>query len=360
MKPAIVLFSLALSFTVAAANEKLDNLVSKIARREIDAGRVIGMTVGVAQGDEIMLLKGYGISDLENGIEASGSGVYRIGSITKMFTAAGIMLLLEDGSVSLEDPLSKYIPEYPKPTGDKVTIKHLLNHTSGIYSFTDRPDRIQTMRTDLTSDEVLAQFQDEPVHFEPGESFRYCNSGYVLLGLILEAASEQKFGQFLNERIFEPLKLVATYLDSNVKIIPNRVRGYSKWGESIVNANYTSMTQPFAAGAMASTAGDLIKWQRALVNDQLLDPKSYQLMTTRGEQNDGKSIPYGFGCFVSPANGKKPAQIWHGGGIPGFISELVYFPESDLTVVVLTNAMTSQANRMSREIARGFINLNRG
>ncbi|NNE90072.1 MAG: beta-lactamase family protein [Verrucomicrobiales bacterium] len=353
----VSLFTLAVSSAGICADSKIDELVSSIAERQIKAGRVVGVSIGIARGDEIVHLKGYGTADLENDVAATEKGVYRIGSITKMFTAAAILLLVEEEKLNLDDPLSKFIPDYPEPVGDEVTVLHLLQHTSGIFSFTDIPNRRLQMRMDVKHEEVVERFKDKPVHFEPGEKFRYCNSGYFLLGMIIEKVSGQKYGAFLEERIFQPLDLKSTYLDRNLRVIPHRVRGYAKWGENTVNANYTSMTQPFSAGAMASTAGDLIHWQRALVNGDLLKPESYEQMTTAGERNDGKSIPYGLGCFVNPGDDNKPKQIWHGGGIPGFISELVYFPESDLTIVILTNSMQAQANKMSREIASGILEL---
>jgi CubicO group peptidase (beta-lactamase class C family) len=267
-----------------------------------------------------------------------------------MFTAAGILLLVEEGALSLDDPLTKFVPDFPVDPGDRITVRHLLNHTSGLVSFTDLPDHRSIMRHDLKHEEILARFQDKPSMFEPGEKFRYCNSGYYLLGMIIEAVAEQKYEPFLKERILDPLKLDATTYDRHLKVIPNRADGYARWGEDLVRAHYVSMKMPFAAGALASTAEDLIRWSRALTADQLLKPESFEAMTTAGKLNNGKSAPYGFGCFVGRLDGHR--YFRHGGGIPGFVSEFVHFLDDELTVVVLTNAGRNSPRKIADQIAK--------
>lgn len=317
----------------ADGNEKLAQLVSKLVMREINEGRGVGITVAVARGDELIHHKGYGLADVENEVPASEKSVYRIGSITKMFTAAAILLLAEDGKLKLDDPLAKFLPDYP--AGGKITLRHLLNHTSGIVSFTDLPEHREGMRRDLNHEEVLALFQDREVLFQPGEKFRYCNSGYYLLGMVIEAASGKKYEEFLQERIFDPLKLEAMVYDRHGTIIPHRARGYTIWGERKFNAPFVSMMQPFAAGALASTAQNLVRWQRGLVSGALLKPESYQQMIAPGVLNGGKKTNYGLGCFIDKVD--KHVVVRHGGGIQGFITDHAYFPEADLTVVVLSN-----------------------
>ena len=340
--------SLLLQIAFADSKRSLSDAIAKVAAKELsECG--IGITIGVARGDEILHLQGYGIADLENEVPASGKGVYRIGSITKMFTAAAILLLEEEGKLGLDDPLQKFLPDYPDIAG-KVTIRHLLNHTSGIFSFTDIPNRRIDMRLDHSHEEILAKFEDTPLAFEPGEKFKYCNSGYHLLGMVIESVSGQKYHEFLQERIFDPLELTTTTYDRHLKIIPNRVSGYAKWGDSIVNAQYVSMRQPFAAGALASTARDLLKWQRALATHQLLKPESYKKMTSPAALPDGKKSLYGLGCFLGKVDEHR--VIGHGGGIPGFVSELAYFPDEELAIVVLTNAGRNTPRSISRAIAR--------
>jgi CubicO group peptidase (beta-lactamase class C family) len=342
----VLLIGLLIASPAFAADdrEKLAQVVSKLVMREIDEGRGVGITVAVARGDELIHHKGYGLIDIENEVPASEKSVYRIGSITKMFTAVAILLLREDGKLKLEDPLSKFIPDYP--SGDKITLLHLLNHTSGIVSFTDLPEHREGMRKDLKHEEVLALFKDKEMQFQPGEKYRYCNSGYYLLGMVIEIASEKKYEEFLKERIFEPLEMKAIVYDRHGKIIPHRAQGYTLWGKRKYNAPFVSMNQPFAAGSLASTAEDMVLWQRGLVNNSLLKPESYQAMIAPGELNNGKKTKYGLGCVVDKI--AEHAVVRHGGGIPGFITDHAYFPESDLTVVVLTNT--------NRVVPRSIVN----
>ena len=327
--------------------EEVDALASKFSASE----ELTGFTIGVARGKDTLFLKGYGFADLENSVAASETTVYRIGSITKMFTAAAILLLVEEEKISLDDSISKYLNEYPD--GERITIRHLLTHTSGIFSYTDLPGFLKRARHDLKPAEIMALFQDEPVHFSPGEMFRYCNSGYLLLGIILEKVTGQQYETFLKDRIFEPLDLDATVYDRHRKIIPNRARGYAKRGDQTVNAPFVSMSQPYSAGALASTAGDLLNWMRSLAGGKVLNSELFQQMTTPGELINGTKIKYGFGCFLDKVDGR--TAVRHGGGIPGFVSELAYFPESELTVAVLINTNQNVARKMVNQIAKLYL-----
>ncbi len=327
--------------------------IDAIARQEIEEDGGVGMTIGVARGDDILHLEGYGLANVELSVPASAESVYRIGSITKMFTAAGILLLVEDGTLTLDDPLTRWIPDYPADPGDHITVRHLLTHTSGLVNLTDLPDHRAIMRDDLTHEEVLKRFSGRPSLFAPGEQFRYGNSGYYLLGMIIENASERDYETFLRERLLDPLELESTTYDRHLKIIPNRAAGYGRWGGNLVNAPFVSMKTPFAAGALASTAEDLIRWSRALATAKLLKPESFKAMTTPGRLNDGTTTPYGFGCFVGTLDGHP--HVHHGGSIPGFVAELAYFPDQDLTVVVLTNAGRNSPRRIADRIARSML-----
>ena len=334
------------------ADEKLDHLIAEIAQTEIEAKRAVGLTIGVARGDKTLHLKGYGLADIENALPASGDSVYRIGSITKTFTAAAIMLLVEDGKLSLGDPLTKFLPDYPGP-GGAATVRNLLQHTSGIFSFTDAADHRQILRDDMNHQQVLARFTGHDLHFAPGDDYRYCNSGFYLLGMIIEKVSGLSYEEFLKQRIFGPLELKSITYDRHAKIIPNRARGYSLWGEHLVNAPYLSMTKPFAAGALVSNAGDLLQWSSALRRNVLLKPDSFQQMITPGRRTNGKAFAYGLGCQVETLDGHR--VIRHGGGIPGFVSEWTLFPESELSVVVLTNTTSTKPRALADRIARSLL-----
>ena len=335
------------------ADEKLDRLIAGIANGEIKAGRAVGMTFGVARGGETLHLKGYGLADIENSVPASRDSVYRIGSITKMFTAAAILLLVEEEKLHLDDALTKFLPDYPADPGDNITIRHLLQHTSGLFSFTDLPDRRDIMRDDMSHEEIVAQFRDRPLHFQPGEKYRYCNSGYYLLGMIIEEASAQKYADFLVDRIFDPLKLDSVVYDRHATIIPHRARGYAAWGGSKFNAPFVSMTQPFAAGALAADAEDLLQWSKALMGNKLLQPDSFEKMLTPGKLNSGKRTRYGFGCQLETLEGHKVVR--HGGGIPGFVTELAFFPDAELSVVILSNTTSTRPRQLADRISRSLL-----
>ncbi len=337
------------------ADEKLDQLIADIAHSEIQAKRAVGLTVGVGRGDEILHLKGYGLADIENSLPASGDSVYRIGSITKTFTAAAILLLVEDGKLNLDDPLTKFLPDYPGP-GGAATVRNLLQHTSGIFSFTDAPDHRQILRDDMDHEQILARFCQHELHFSPGEAYRYCNSGFYLLGMIIEKVSDNSYEEFLDQRIFQPLELSSIAYDRHAKIIPHRVHGYSIWGENLVNAPFLSMTKPFAAGALVSDAGDLLRWSRALRRNDLLKPDSFQQMITPGQLNNGQAIGYGLGCQVETLDGHQVVR--HGGGIPGFVTEWTLFPESELSIVVLTNTTSTRPRALADRIARSLLTAN--
>jgi D-alanyl-D-alanine carboxypeptidase len=343
----VVLASLLVETRAAAST--LEEVVDSIANEAVESGSTPGLTVGVAHGDEILLAKGYGLADVELSVPASEKTVYRIGSITKQFTAAAILLLAEDDDLALDDPITDLLPDYPTE-GAAITVRHLLNHTSGIKSFTNMPSYRKEMRRDVSHEEIIDRFKDVPPNFAPGEKFRYCNSGYYLLGVILEKASGKSYADFLQERLFQPLSLESTYYDTQARIIPNRARGYSRIGKEFRNAAYVSMTQPFSAGALASTVEDLIAWQRGLAGGKLIAADSYQSMTIPGKLNDGRHTNYGLGLFLRRFDGH--TALRHGGGIKGFRSDLAYFPEIDHTIVVLANCESARPEKLSDRIAK--------
>ncbi len=346
----IVLMILALDDAQLSAESPadLESFVDGLASTTIESGNAIGISIAVAQGDDTLLAKGYGLADVESNTPATAQTVYRIGSITKQFTAAGILQLVEQEKLTLDDPITDYMADYPTQ-GHNVTIRHLLQHTSGIKSFTDLPTYRERMTIDVDHDNIINRVKQEPFHFAPGEKYRYCNSGYYFLGVILEDATDQKYDELLKERIFTPLELSQTYYDRPATIIPHRANGYSNWGGKLRNARYLSMTLPFSAGALASTVEDLVAWQRALVNNKLLSTDSYELMTTTAQLADGKPAAYGLGTFIRKHNGR--LTFGHGGGINGFRSQLVYYPESDYTIVVLANCEQTNPSKLAQQIA---------
>lgn len=326
-------------------------LVSKIdslAEGTLADGPVASLAIGVKRGSDLLLVRGYGLADLELGARATAETVYRIGSVTKQFTAAAVMQLVEAGKIGLDDPMTKYLPDYPTQ-GHTVTIRHLLTHTSGIKSYTSLEGWRSTLTLERTDDELVALFKDESVDFAPGEEWLYNNSGFYLLGMIIERASGETYREYLGAHLFEALGLGGSSYCDERPIIRNRAEGYEQDDGKLVNDAPLSMNQPGAAGALCSTVPDLLNWESALRGGQVVSADSYVQMTTPYELTDGSSTGYGFGLGVGDLEGHP--RVSHGGGINGFVTMLSYFPESDLTIVVLSNTGGGHAGRVARTIA---------
>ncbi len=300
-------------------------------------------TVLVSQDDKLLVNQGYGFADLEWNVPNVPEAKFCLGSLTKQFTAASILLLEERGKLNVEDPVSKYVPDAPA-AWKNITLFNLLTHTSGIPNFTSFPDYGPTEWKDTTPAELVARFRDKPLDFEPGTKFSYSNSGYIVLGYILEKVSGQTYAEFLQKNIFTPLGMTDTGIDNNAVILPKRAQGYSPSGHGMQHAGYTSMTIPFSAGALYSTTGDLLKWEQGLFGGKVLKPVSLTKMTTPFK--DG----YGFGLFITAQNGHK--IINHGGGIEGFNTSLAYYPDDKLVVIVLGNLNGSAPDQIAADLGK--------
>ncbi len=285
-------------------------------------------TVLVTKDGHALLDKGYGSADLEWQIPNAPDVKFRLGLLTKQFTAASILLLEERGKLKVSDPVSKYLPDAP-PAWSKITLYQLLTHTSGIPNFTNFPEYRSTEWKDTTPKELVDRFRDKPLDFEPGSKFSYSNSGYILLGYLLEKISGQTYGDFLQQTIFKPLAMADTGMDNTRMILPKRAQGYAAGPAGLEHAGYTSMTIPFSAGALYSTTSDLAKWETGLYGGKLLAPASLTQMTTPYKEG------YGFGIFIATKDGHKSYS--HGGGIEGFNTSLTYYPDDKLAIVVLSN-----------------------
>jgi len=349
--PALLAAALATTAARAQDAHALVRYVDSVANAAVAEHRTAGVSVAVVKNGRTVLAKGYGFADLENDVPATAETVYRIGSVTKQFTSAAIMRLVEQGKVSLDDTLQKFLPNFPTQ-GNRVTVRHLLNHTSGIKSYTSLGPKWQrVMRLDLATDSLVAMFANEPFDFKPGDKWLYDNSGYFLLGMIIEKVSGKPYGQYLKDELFTPLGLRSTIYCDQAPLIKHRAQGYSVRPDStFINAEPLSMTQPYAAGSLCSTVTDLAAWTLALASGKVVSPASYKLMTTPGTLNDGKPLTYGFGLGVGAVGGHR--QVSHNGGINGFISELHHYPDDSLITVVLTNTGALAAVQIERLIAR--------
>lgn len=293
-----------------------------------------GAVVLVQKKGEVLLRKGYGIANLEWELPVTRDTVFRIGSVTKQFTAVAILMLREQHKLALDDPIEKFFPSYPTH-GHMISVEHLLTHTSGIKSYTGMKEWLPVLGKDFKLDELIDFFKFQPMEFVPGTRFSYNNSGYILLTAIIEKVSGKSFDQFLQENIFQPIKMEQTYLDLPGKIFPRRASGYSKGQSGWSAAEYISMTQPLGAGGMVSCVGDLALWDAALDGEQLLSAASLQQAHTAYHLKDGTSTHYGYGWFVESYQGLEIVE--HAGGIPGFVCQVTRVPSTRTLAVVLMN-----------------------
>ena len=285
-------------------------------------------SVLVARDGKTLLDKGYGFANLEWQVPDTPATKFRLGSITKQFTAASILLLEERGKLKIDDPVKKYISDAPA-AWDKVTIFYLLTHTSGIPSFTSFPDYPKRQLEAMTPQQLVEWFRDKPLEFEPGTKWNYSNSGYVLLGYLIEKISGQSYADFVQQNIFTPLGMKDSGYDSNSAVIDRRAAGYAPGKNGPENAGFVNMTVPLSAGGLYSTTEDLLRWEQGLFGGKLLSPASLAKMTTPFKQD------YAFGLGVSTDNGHK--VIAHNGGIQGFNTSLAYYPDDKLVIAVLGN-----------------------
>jgi CubicO group peptidase (beta-lactamase class C family) len=302
-------------------------------------------TILLARHGEPQVQKAYGWANAEWEIPNTLDTKFRIGSITKQFTSMVVMQLQEGGTLKVQDPICAHLSPCPdawKP----VTIHHLLTHTSGIPSYTGLPDFRKLRVLARTPDEMIGSFRDLPLEFEPGARFVYNNSGYFLLGAIIEKVTGRKYEEELRDRIFAPLGMTNTGYDWSHTILPRRASGYTRGGSGIVNAGYVDMGQPYAAGALYSTVGDLLKWDQALYTDALLPAEARAAMFTPFKGD----YAYGWGVQApSPATGGHRV-LAHGGGINGFSSMIIRLPDVNITAVVLSNLESANASRIAREL----------
>lgn len=331
-----------------AVRADTSNAIDGIVESAMKEGGITGVSVGVMRSGHVIHSRGYGLRDVENELPATEDTVYSIGSITKQFTAAAVLRLVEQGRVSVEDPITDYIPGYPN--GDAITVHSLLNHTSGIANYTMIADWWKTMTVEMQPEEMIRIFRNEPLDFSPGTRFSYSNSGYFLLGYIVEQVTGKRFGGYLNETFFEPLNLESTHYCDNAVLIPNRARGYKRQENALVNAAYVSTSQAYAAGAICSNVPDLLRWVRALSGGVAIETESYAHMSSPGHLADGTPIEYGYGLAVSHLDGHR--RVTHVGGTLGFASFISFYEEDGLAVVVLTNTEDAQAANIESAIAR--------
>jgi len=306
-----------------------------------------GTSALVTKNGKVIYRKAFGKANLELDVPMSPESVFQIGSMTKQFTAVSILMLLEQGKLALNDDITKYIPDYPTHNKN-ITIHHLLTHTSGIKSYTSMRGLREIARKDLEPLELIDFFKNEPTNFNPGEEYKYNNSGYIILGYIIEKVSGISYAEFVEENIFKKTNMSTSLYGSKSKIIKNRASGYQKRSD-YRNTTYISLTLPYAAGSIMSTVDDLLKWQQAISNNTLLKPETIKKAFTNYSLNNGTKINYGYGWHTNEINGTP--TIEHGGSIFGFKSMGVYIPSVDVYVIVLSNCDCNSPTTIALKIA---------
>jgi CubicO group peptidase (beta-lactamase class C family) len=298
-----------------------------------------GAAVIVTEGGKTVYERGRGLANVETKTPITPDTVFRIGSITKQFSAAVLLQLIHEGKLSLDDPLSKFLPDYPQP-GASATVRELLNHTSGIQSYTDIPGWMVEANTNrsYSTQQLIDVFKDRPQVTKPGETWAYNNSGYILVGAIIEKVTGKPWYRAVHDRIAVPLHLTSIRYGTAESTTPNMATGYAIGSDGKAGAApKIDMTVPGAAGALIGTVGDLATWANALHHGRVLDPVSYKAMITPTKTSDGKQWPYGFGMMLGDIRGHP--TIGHDGGIFGFLTSSVYVPEKDVFVAVFVNSL---------------------
>jgi D-alanyl-D-alanine carboxypeptidase len=299
-----------------------------------------GAVVLIARGDQVLFRGARGEADVGAHILLQPDSAFRIGSITKQFTAAALLTLVDTGRVSLDDPVSNYLRDFPE--GARITIRQLLNHTSGVRNYSNLPGYVtDTIQRDLTTDQLVALFGQEPLDFEPGARFAYSNSGYALAGAVIEAASGMSWDAYLRRTLFEPLGMIHTGYGHAPAFAARHVNGYSRADNKITPMRPMSMTQAYAAGGLVSDANDLLIWNRALHEGRVLSDKTYLQMITPVGAAAVQEAQYGFGLFDDRVRGER--MLWHDGHIFGFRAWLAYVPEPDISVIILENSDAFQS-----------------
>jgi len=353
MKKALYLKYLLIVITVLSLNSQSviysQNFESKIDSllQEKYHPNAPGATFLISRNGNIVYKKAFGLANLELNLPVHTETVFEIASMTKQFTAISILMLAEKGKLNLDDDITKFIPDFPS-NDHKITIHHLLTHTSGIKDFTRVKGLNAISKQDLAPLELIDFFKNEPMDFVPGEEIRYNNSGYIILGYIIEKVTGQSYANFVEDQIFKELGMTSSQYASRGEVIKDRASGYHN-KEGYVNSRQVSYTFAYSTGALMSTVNDMFKWQEAIKNNLLISKETTEKAFTNYTLNNGELINYGYGWHIKEIN-RTPTRE-HGGHFFGFKSMGVYLPNYDIYVIGLNNCDCNSPTKITREIA---------
>ena len=316
------------------ASDDTDARVDAYIAAEMQRHHIPALSLIVLRDGKTLRAHDYGTINIELDVPNTPGAAFMIGSMSKQFAAAATMLLVEQKKIALDDPISKYLASLPA-AWSSVTVRHLLTHTSGIASYTEVPGFETYSAKDATHDEVIATVRNLPVSFSPGDHFHYNNTGYFLLGMLIEKVAGESYDRFLTEYIFGPAGMTGTRLNQPAQLVAKRVSGYALSGGKLVNPSFESVTWPYSGGAVLSTIQDLARWDAALYTDQVLRQSTFQQIWTPMRLNDGTVTQYGFGWHLEQLRNRP--LIWHTGHINGFSSFFGRVPDTHLSVIVLAN-----------------------
>lgn len=334
-----------LIFPASGQNETIVQ-VDNFIKTEMARLLIPGVSLAVVQDGKRLILKGYGLANIEHNVPVKPETIFQSGSVGKQFTSMAVMLLVEEGKIGLDDRIGKYIGDAPKGWAN-VTVRHLLTHTGGFTDYSNDFD----FRKDYTEEDILKIIKDTPLAFEPGKRWQYSNFGYVTLGIIIRKVSGQYYGDFLGERVFKPLGMSTARVINEADIVPNRAAGYVRIKGEVKNQSWVSPSiNTTADGSLYLTALDMLKWDEALSSGKLLSKNGYEAMWSPVMLNDGKFYPYGFGWAVKPVNESR--LIEHGGAWQGFKSFIAKFPDQKLTIILFANLENMDPTKMAHGVAQ--------
>ena len=339
-------FIVFLCFVSKAHAQTLESQIDLLLSTEYKADAP-GATAIVVKKGKVIYRKAFGLADLELNVPMIPEHVIEVRSITKQFTAISILMLMEQGKLSLDDEITKFIPDYPTQ-GKTITIHHLLTHTSGIQNYVGMKSFVSRVRTSMTPTEMINFFKNEPMDFDPGEEFKYNNSAYFLLGYIIEKLSGETYGSFIENQIFKKLGMSSSLYGNRSKIVKNRAAGYQN-KNGYINSNYMNFSVSYSAGGMMTTIDDLAKWQDALNNNRLIKKETLKKAFTNHTLNNGEFMNYGYGWFINEINGT--VSLEHGGSYLGFDSYGIYISNEDVYVVVLASCDCNSTSGMAIKMA---------